>query len=45
MKVTIELSKRDMKHLSSPHNFDDECETSCRALYKLQKKIDKINKK
>jgi hypothetical protein len=41
MEIKIKISKKDMKHLASPHTFYDECETACRQLRKLQKEINK----
>ena len=41
MKITISISRKDMKHLASPHTFYDECETACIQLRKLQKEINK----
>lgn len=45
MKITINISKKDMEHLASPHTFYDECETACVQLRKLQKEIDKLIKR
>ena len=45
MKITINISKKEMKHLASPHTFYNECEIACIQLRKLQKKIDQyLNK-
>lgn len=41
MKVTINISKKDMEHLQSPHTYSDECEIACIQLRKMQKEIDK----
>ncbi len=41
MKITINISKKDMNHLKSPHTFMDECGSACSVLYKLQKEINK----
>ena len=41
MKITINISGKDMKHLANPHTFYDECEVACIQLRKLQKEIDK----
>jgi hypothetical protein len=45
MKITINISKEDAQHLSSPHTFHDECETACIQLRKMQKEIDKKMRK
>ena len=45
MKITIELTKTEFGHLSSPHTFFvDECEETSSVMYKVQKQIDKIKK-
>jgi hypothetical protein len=41
MKITINISKKDMEHLNAPHTFSDECEPACRQLRKLQRAINK----
>jgi hypothetical protein len=41
MRITIDISKGDARHLMSPHTFYDECEIACIQLRKMQKEIDK----
>ena len=41
MRITIEITKKEAKHLASPHSFMDECQYACDVLYKIQKKVNK----
>jgi hypothetical protein len=41
MKIMIELTKKEVKHLASPHTFYDCCIEADDVLRKVQKQIDK----
>jgi len=39
MKITINISKKEMKHLASPHTFYNECEIACIQFHKEKSKL------
>lgn len=41
MRIVIEITNKQAKHLASPHTFHDECEPACEVLKEVQKNIDK----
>jgi hypothetical protein len=41
MEIKINIDKRLVEHLKSPHLFYDECEPACTVLRMVQKEINK----
>ena len=41
MEITIKISRKLAKHISSPHTFWDGCEEEQMIMEKVQKEIDK----
>ena len=42
MRITIDISKRDAAHITSPHTFFDCCSEVERIMNKVQKEADKM---